>query len=112
LGFALFVKWVKIEIGRKKFGLATTLVKGYISVSREESLETYFSEPYYLGPFSQGEALPLTRSQFQELLELLVLSIYLPQKGRAKTQEILQEIPMPPELRAHLQENLQNPKKG
>jgi len=47
--------------------------------------------------------LPLSKDEYYQLLELLVVYIWLPSKGYHKTLSEMSELPMPPELRAGLE---------
>jgi len=51
----------------------------------------YFGDAYFSGPFSYGgvNELKLGKDQYNELMELLIFFVYLPDKGMTKTKELM-----------------------
>eukprot|EP00347_Sterkiella_histriomuscorum_P001446 403372009 len=60
----------------------------------------------YSSSSSSSKDLPLTKSQFYELLELLIFNITLPDKGMKQTVQLLQELPMPKHIKEAFGERL------
>ena len=59
------------------------------------------------GGFSvNAKDLPLSKSEYYELLELLVFFIWLPSKGYEETTREIRDLPMPKELRAAFENRL------
>lgn len=50
--------------------------------------------------------LPLSKDEYYELLELLVIYIWLPSKGFEDTMYSMKELPMPPYVRSAFEKSL------
>ncbi len=55
---------------------------------------------------SVSKDLPLSKEEYYELLELLVIYIWLPSKGYEDTVHSMKELPMPPKVRSAFEQRL------
>jgi hypothetical protein len=116
--FEPFMEWLQLEIYRGNYEKADELLRQYIfqSTRLKTESESTSKQEYFKGMFggmrhqrsmmgtgSFGmnitKDLPLSKDEYYQLLELLVVYIWLPSKGYQETIAEINDLPMPQEIR-------------